>query len=185
MAAVLPRLVRVSAFQQTPMACLAALRARHPRLELVCLLPGVWWIGEVKPSTAARLAGQAQLRRLRDRMQAGAPVRQLSFWKATLQAQGFRLLALVNCPLPTPSVVVHAVLPALVATPRQVEATLDAGERAASGVDKREASSKWLREDYARHAGRDAYRHAFHRPIHSLPAAPTAPAPSPLSGVSP
>lgn len=166
-----PRLVSISEFQAPDPACLALLRRLHPRLELVCLKPGVWWIGEVNPTTAAVIGGQNRRAALMARVRDGLPVRSLSFWKAELQAQGFRVLAMLNTPIPTPTQCYVAVAPTLRVTPRQVDRVLDEAIKEASGVNKREASTKWLREDYARHHGRDAYRHAFHRPIFSLPGA--------------
>lgn len=165
------RLVRISEWARPPVACLAALRRVLPRAELVCLSPGVWWIGEVQESTAARVAGQVRVAELRQRVAAGGPVRALSFWKAELQRQGFRLLALLSSPLPTPTQCLTAVAPCLRATPRTLERDWAAMVREADGTDRREASTKWLREEYAPHHGRDAHRHAYHRPIFSIPGA--------------
>lgn len=167
----LPRLVAVSEFQTPDPACLALLRRLHPALELVCLTPGVWWIGEVRPTSAAVLHGEARKAMLRRKLRQGGAVRALSFWKAELMAQGFRMLGLVRAPQPTPTQCYAAVAPALRATERSVDRALDAAIKDASGETKRAASTKWLREEYAPQMGRDAFRHAFHRPIYSLPGA--------------
>lgn len=165
------RLVRVSEFQSPPSSCLRALRRLHPRLELVCLTPGVWWIGEVNRTSRAILSGQARRAMLLDKLHRGGAVRALSFWKAELMAQGFRMLAMVTTPQPTPTQCYAAVAPTLRVTARQVDAALDYAIAESSGVHKREATNKWLREEYAPHMGKDAYRHAYHRPIYSLPGA--------------
>lgn len=163
------RLVRVSEHQTPDPACLALLRRLHPQLELVCLTPGVWWIGEVRPTSAAVLHGQARRALLQKKLREGGAVRAVSFWKAELMAQGFRMLGAVTAPMPTPSQCYAAIAPALRATERSVDRALDVAIAHADGTTKRAASSKWLREEYAPYMGRDAHRHAFHKPIYSLP----------------
>jgi hypothetical protein len=165
------RLVRLSEHQVASPACFATLRRLNPRLELVCLTPGVWWIGEVRRTGATMAAGRQRRGQLMKARMNGQPVRAVSYWKAELQSQGFRLLAVVTSPQPTPSQCYAAVAEVLGASRRQVEQALDRGIRQATGEDRREATTKWLRDDYARHQGRDSYRHAFHKPIYSIPGA--------------
>ncbi len=170
MSAAPARLVHIPETQTASPAVLRLLRALHPRLEIVCLSPGLWWIGEVKPTCAAVMAGQQQKRRLRARLKQIGAVRAVSFWKAELMSQGFRMLAMVQAPQPTPTQCYLAVAPALRATPKSVERAFEAQLKVSSGDAQREAATERLR-DYAHYVGRDAYRHAFHRPIHSLPGA--------------
>lgn len=165
------RLIAVSEQQTPDPACLTLLRRLHPAFEMVCLSPGVWWIGEVRPTSAAVLHGQARLAMLRHKLRHGGAVRALSFWKAELMAQGFRTLGMVTAPQPTPSQCYAAIAPALRATERSVDRALDAAIADADGSTKRAASTKWLREEYAPQMGRDAFRHAFHRPLFSIPGA--------------
>lgn len=164
------RLVQIPEVVTPPPECLVALRELSPNLELVCVLPHVWWVGEVKMTSAATMIGQYRLGELRARRAAGGLVRPLAFWKAQLMAQGFRMLALVSTSLPTPSQCVNAVAPTLIATPQSLEADWNEMMRHADGRAKRETNAKW-RQDYAEYQGRDAYRHAFHRPIISIPGA--------------
>lgn len=163
------RLIDVPELVAPPSACLTALRGLSPRMEVVCVLPNVWWIGEVRPSCAAQVEGQNRLGALHRRLARGGHVRPLAFWKARLMAQGFRMLTLVTSKILTPSQCVLAVAPCLRATPRAIDRAWDAGLREADGTNRREATNKWLREEYAVHMGRDAHRHAFHRPIISIP----------------
>lgn len=163
------RLIDVPELVTPPPACLTALRGLSPRLEVVCLLPNVWWIGEVKPTGAAQVEGQNRLGQLHRRLARGGHVRPVAFFKARLMAQGFRMLTLVTSPILTPSQCVLAVAPCLRATPKSIDRAWDAGLREADGTNRREATNKWIREEYAVHHGRDAHRHAFHRPIISIP----------------
>ena len=160
------RLVSVPETVPPPLASLQALRELAPRLELVCLLPNVWWIGEVKDSSAAFHVGQAKLRAIRQKLARGGYVRPISLFKAQLQSQGFQMLAMVRASEPTPTQCVMAVAPTLRVTDKQIDDAFLGVLR--ERVERKQAVTKWIREEYAPYQGRDAHRHAFHRPIISI-----------------
>lgn len=167
------RLVRISEHQVAHPAVFATLRRLNSRLEIICLTPGVWWIGEVRRTSPAVQAGRQRRAQLAKARASGAPVRAMSYFKAELMAQGFRCLTVINSPQPTPSQCYAAVAPTLRASPLGVERALDQAVRASTGDDRREAGKAWLRDEYAKYQGRDSYRHAFHKPIISIPGAPS------------